>query len=501
MTPRLSLAHAAVVFTIALPTTAPAAQQLHLPPSTERCSAAPAGTMTAAAWLERAAAVTLPADMNGRVLHYRVYHDFVLWEQSDRMYEPFIPNVADRDSWYDPQSGMIGRQPVERPLASGAWPAELMGPTDRYFIRDTVAMKIPDTSGRVGIVHTLNPWDVLRRFRDRAADVRVTGRCVYRDFPRIVLTLGDERLYITESDGTPIKLEREEPHYLFGQVRAEYLWTTWWGVKGGGRYPVASFLLYDGEVYHRHATGLGTAAMVSRDSIPKLTPPATTTPPPPAFSMTADPDTVRVSADTWLLVTRAYTQAVTLQRDTVFVLDATSSEARARADSAWIARLFPGKHPVVLVVTDLAWPHISGVRFWVARGATIVSHAGSEAFLRRVIDRRWTRQPDALEQARGTAPFRFRGVTDSLRLAGGAITVHAMRGQSTEGAVAAWVPSASFFWAGDYIQGDPTSPYARDVAGTIRYLGLSPAKIGAQHVTISDGPDFLRRHAPLNERH
>jgi hypothetical protein len=315
-----------------------------------------------------------------------------------------------------------------------------------------------------------------------------------------VLTLGDERLYITESDGTPIKLEREEPHYLFGQVRAEYLWTTWWGVKGGGRYPVASFLLYDGEVYHRQATGLGSAAIVSRDSIPKLTPPATTTPPPPAFTMTADPDTVRVSANTWLLVTRAYTQAVTLQRDTVFVLDATSSEARARADSAWIARLFPGNHPVVLVVTDLAWPHISGVRFWVARGATIVSHAGSEAFLRRVIDRRWTRQPDALEQARSTARFRFRGVTDSLRLAGGAITVHAMRGQSTEGAVAAWVPSASFFWAGDYIQNDPTSPYARDVAGTIRTLGLSPAKIGAQHMTLSDGPEFLRRHAPFSER-
>lgn len=487
-----------MAFAVVLPTRALAAQQLHLPPSAESCSAAPAGSSSAASWLERAAAVTLPADMNGRVLHYRVYHDFVLWEQSDRMYEPFIPNVADRDSWYDPQSGMIGRQPVERPLASGAWPAELMGPTDRYFIRDTVAIKIPDTSGRVGIVHTLNPWDVLRRFRDRAADVRVTGRCVYRDFPRIVLTLGDERLYITESDGTPIKLEREEPHYLFGQVRAEYLWTTWWGVKGGGRYPVASFLLYDGEVYHRQATGLGTAAIVSRDSIPKLAPPATTTPPP--FTLTADPDTVRVSANTWLLVTRAYTQAVTLQRDTVFVLDATSSEARARADSAWIARLFPGNHPVVLVVTDLAWPHISGVRFWVARGATIVSHAGSEAFLRRVIDRRWTRQPDALEQARSSAQFRFRGVTDSLRLAGGAITVHAMRGQSTEGAVAAWVPTASFFWAGDYIQNDPTSPYARDVAGTIRSLGLAPAKIGAQHMTLSDGPEFLRRHAPFNER-
>jgi len=71
--------------------------------------------------------------------------------------------------------------------------------------------------------------------------------------------------------------------------------------------------------------------------------------------------------------------------------------------------------------------------------------------------------------------------------------VHAMRAYSTEGAVGVWVGPDRFFWAGDYIQGDPTSPYARDVAESIRTLGLSPVKVGAQHVPLLDGPDFLRR--------
>ena len=470
--------------------------QLHLDPPAERCASAGAPVGNAGDWLSRAAEGTLPRSSTEKILRFRAYHDFVLWEQSDRMYPPFIPNVGDRMTWYDPGTGMIARQPIERPITPGAYASELYAATDLYVIRDTTAMRLPLNDTRAGLVHTLNPWDVVRRWQARQSEVRVTGHCEYRDMNRIVLTLGDERLYLAESDATPIKLEREEAHYLFGQVRAEYLWTTWWGVRGGGRYPVASFLLYDGEVYHRFGLAQGSAQLVARDSAPKFTLPATISAPPPGMTMTADPDTVRVSANTFLLVTPAYTQAVTLQRDTVFLLDATSSEARARADSAWVARLFPGNHPIVLVVTDLAWPHISGVRFWVARGATVVSHASSERFLRKVIERKWTREPDALEKVRSTARFRFIGVRDSLPLGGGTVTVHAMHGHSTEGAVGAWLPGEGFFWAGDYIQNGATSPYARDVAATLRALRLSPTKIGAQHMPLMDAADFFKRFSP-----
>jgi hypothetical protein len=199
----------------------------------------------------------------------------------------------------------------------------------------------------------------------------------------------------------------------------------------------------------------------------------------------ARPDTVRVAPDVWLLVTPAYTEAVTLQRDTIFLLDATTGESRARGDSAVIASLFPGRHPMVVVVTDLAWPHISGVRFQVARGATVVSHRDSEDFLHRVVERRWTLHPDALEHARGASPFTFRAVTDSLVLAGGDLVVHALQGSSTEGALGVWIPGVRFFWAGDYIQPDATSPYVRDVVTTIRALHLEPRTVGAQHMKLT----------------
>ena len=89
-----------------------------------------------------------------------------------------------------------------------------------------------------------------------------------------------------------------------------------------------------------------------------------------------------MAANVSLLVNRGYAEGVVLLGDTLYLLDATQGEERARADSTLIDHLFPGRHPVVLIVTDLAWPHIAGLRYWVARGATVVSHRASRAFLR-----------------------------------------------------------------------------------------------------------------------
>jgi hypothetical protein len=207
---------------------------------------------------------------------------------------------------------------------------------------------------------------------------------------------------------------------------------------------------------------------------------------PPRFLQAIPPDTFRVSATTVVLHNPGYNEAITLARDTVFVFDATQSDDRARQDSAYIGRFFPGRHPVVVVVTDLAWPHVAGVRFWVASGATIVSHRASRGFLEQLVARRWTLAPDKLERARGTARLRFRSVADSLSLAGGEITLHAIDGIGSEGALIAYVKESRFLWASDYIQ-DLTNPtlYALEVWRAAARAGLTPERVDAEHIPIT----------------
>jgi len=238
------------------------------------------------------------------------------------------------------------------------------------------------------------------------------------------------------------------------------------------------------------ARAFGVRRLVPRDSAPPLSLPARDTAMTPeiaAFLAPSRPDTTRVGDNIFVLRNAGYGEVVTLDRDTVYVFDATQGEARVRQDSTWIATLFPGHHPIVVIVTDLAWPHVAGVRAWVADGATIVSHRASRAFLERVVNRRWTLAPDALEKRRSRATFRFRGVSDSLSLAAGDIEVFPIDGVASEVALAAFIRPARFLWASDYIQ-DLRAPteYVDEVVAAVRRTGVAPSKVAAEHAPLSD---------------
>jgi hypothetical protein len=187
-----------------------------------------------------------------------------------------------------------------------------------------------------------------------------------------------------------------------------------------------------------------------------------------------------------LLRNRFYTEAVALVGDTIVVFDATMGEERAQQDEAWIQRLFPREHPVVVVVSDVAWPHIAGVRYWVSRGATIVAHRMNERFLRDVVEQRWTLRPDALERDRPKSGFKFIPVDCSLSLAGGRVQVFGIDGIGSEGSLMSFLPEEKFLWAGDCIQevGRPTA-YALEVWSAVRRVGIEPQMTAAQHIPLT----------------
>jgi hypothetical protein len=139
-------------------------------------------------------------------------------------------------------------------------------------------------------------------------------------------------------------------------------------------------------------------------------------------------------------------------------------------------------------VTDLAWPHVAGVRYWVAQGATIISHRASRPFLTRVTERRWTEAPDMLERVRPRGVrMKFKAVDDSLRLGGGAVTLFAIDGPSSEGALAAYVHADRFLWASDFVQtlAQPTQ-YLDEVAAAVNRMKYEPGRLAAEHLPLTD---------------
>lgn len=446
----------------------------------------PAATTDARAVIERAAgALGLPS-VGTSVRTASVSHVTNMAYQSDRMYPPYLWAAKDMRLAMDWSTGV---HRAEQGVAPNAV-AFISDSVRRAAVSPRRAVILPRRQASLLDERAMDPWAVLADWRS-APDARVVEECLYRDYWRIVLGRGTpdgvERLYVDPKTGVPTKLERRESHYLWGDVNAEFLWSIWTPVKGSRALaPQFAFRLVDGETDEQRV--MSRYAMVPRDSAGVLAIPGDAIPAPALVS--SNPDTVRVAANTFLLVTRAYTNVVSLQRDTVFVLDAQIDAERAARDSAWIGKLFPGRHPVVLVVTDLAWPHIAGVRYWVAQGATIVSHPASRTFLERVIRRKWTLQPDVLEQRRAKARFVFRPVNDSLSLAGGAVQLRPIDGAGSEGALMAYLPGERFLYAGDYIQGGGpdsfSATYAREVAAAVRRAGFTPERFAAMHVPLSE---------------
>jgi hypothetical protein len=448
-------------------------------PAPERCEPAPASTPSASVWLTRSKQA-LGMDTVRSVLRLRVTDVTHEIYQSDRSYPPFAITTVTQDLWFDPASGVESGDARTAPGARVAWTAR-----SGWLLRGSTAVPNVDEFAFARPGRELNPWAVLADWSG-TGDARLAGRCWYRDYWRIVLVrpgrLGEERLFLDPVSAFPIKVDRYEPHYLWGDILAEYLYTTWFSPG----FPLTATRLIDGLPQIQRS--YGATDLVPRDSAPALRVPddSDLRDSVALFLRPLPPDTVRVAPNIFVLHNRGYNETVALIQDTVFVLDATQGEARARQDSVWIGKLFPGQHPIVVLVSDLAWPHIAGLRYWVASGALVVSHRISAPFLERVLDRRWLRTPDLYERRRGRFPLRFRSVGDSLRLAGGRLTLYPLDGLGSEGGVVAWLPEARYLWASDYIQqlGGP-SLYTSEVVRTVREVGIAPERFAAQHVKLS----------------
>jgi len=483
--------HSLSVISLALIATLPLSAQQQWPGrdrlEAERCTPA---TGRGAEWIGRAIEATGMSAIQG-ALRFQATETNLQFFQSDRMYPPFLGASSTAEFSFDPVTGAERAHTL--PPGGGRGRDIIRAPHALFGVRDTVVVPAPNGYRFFEAQRPLNPLAILAEWRD--AEVTVVARCTFRDYPRTVLSRGTmgERLYLDSKTAVPVKYERIEPNPLWGQSRAEYVYATWWQA-GPAILPVVAVRYLDGVEQDRRDLLLPqTPAQTLASVIPRAEafPQPLPNPLPdhsaaPIISETSV-DTVRVGPNTVLLTAPAYTHAVTLVRDTIYLMDATSGDWRSRADSVWISRLFPGQHPMVLVVTDLAWPHIWGVRFWVARGATIATHRLSRPFLQQVIGRKWTLAPDVLESSRGSLRGPKWIVVDSTAtLAGGDVRLRAIDGVSSEGALMAMLPEAEFLWAGDYIQSaEQSSIYAREVMAAVSRAGFTPRQAAAQHLPLT----------------
>jgi len=438
--------------------------------------------------LARAQEVMRFHDTGKSVIHYRAVAAAEQNYQSDRTYPPFFSAMEVKEAWFDPHTGVERISTQTTFPGGGPSPAQIvLTDATRAFGSANEQLKIlPATSMNS---RWLNPWTVVCDWAS-AGDARILRPELYRDYVRIVLErttpTGKQRLFLDPKSGFPVKLDLEEKHYLWGQRHIEYVYTNW-TLAGGVMVPGSSFRLADGKIETSETTG--DVELVTQSAAPSMSlpdQPKEASDLLPRFLQPIDPQTTQIGTNTYLLTNPGYTEAVTRVGDEVFLFDSTQGEERAQKDAQAIARLFPGYKKLTLVVTDLAWPHVAGVRYWVANGAIVISHRAAREFLQSVVDRRWTLAPDLLEQRRTTARLRFVGVDAAYKLAGGVISLHPIDGIGSEVALMAYLGPDRVLWASDYIQSvDQPTSYASEVWQSARRDGLHPERTVAEHLPLT----------------
>lgn len=425
-----------------------------------------------------------------RIIRYEYGEYEVQDYQSERPYPPYFSMVRTGRARYNVNEG------VERNTLTFIWPGSsdnpeftILSSLNAFFMPRNGAL-IP-APGRFSIP-ALNPWLVIHDWTATMIEVQYGDSTYYRDYWRTVLTrngnAGRERLVVDPKTGFPMMYERMEENALWGYRRVEYRYSLWQYVNGI-YYPGASYKIIDGEIKASRTVG-SVEILQPADSNMVHIPEEQLTAyrdPTEAMAASSPTDTLYVGGTTYILKNRFYNEAVTLANDTVFVMDATMGWKRARQDEKWIEKLYPGDYPVAVIVSDLAWPHIAGVRYWVSRGVDIVSHRASEQFLRAVINHRRTVEPDPLEKNRENTEFHFIPVDRRKELGGGALSVAAIDGIGSETALMTYDHRNHFLWAGDFIQLlDTPTAYTNEVWEAVQREKFRPERTAAQHISLTD---------------
>ena len=179
------------------------------------------------------------------------------------------------------------------------------------------------------------------------------------------------------------------------------------------------------------------------------------------------------------------------QPDGVVVLEAPiGSEYSIQVIDA-AAKKFPGAPIKAVVTTSDAWPHIAGVREYVARGIPVYALDLNLPILRRLAAATLTTAPDRL-QRQPRKPI-FHAVSSKTTIGSGAMRIDVMpvRGEGSERMMMAYLPGMKALYASDLLQ------YNRD--RTAFFNPVYPAELvaAATRETLAVDQTWAMHMAPI----
>jgi glyoxylase-like metal-dependent hydrolase (beta-lactamase superfamily II) len=156
-----------------------------------------------------------------------------------------------------------------------------------------------------------------------------------------------------------------------------------------------------------------------------------------------------------VIIPGPWNSTIVRQQDGIIVLEAPMSSGYSVRIIAEAARRFPGVPVKAVITTSDAWPHIGGLREYVARRIPVYAVARTAPLLRRFLSAPRTRFPDALAKAPRKPELRLVSGKVVVGTGPNRMEIYPLRGETTERQMMVYFPEHKLLYGSDAFQKTP----------------------------------------------
>jgi len=202
---------------------------------------------------------------------------------------------------------------------------------------------------------------------------------------------------------------------------------------------------------------------------------------------------VEIAPDVQQVVGGAQNSLIVAMRDGIAVFDAPGGEAQSRWTINAAKAKYPGKPIKYLILTHHHMDHASGVRSYVAEGATIVVPRPDKKYFVDLALREHAVAPDALQNKPVSAQVMEVSDPMTLKDDGQEIRLYRILNPHVDGMLIGYVVKPNVVWVTDLLT---PSPDATKGPGS-RALGLALERYGIKDATIASGNGGAAKQSDL----
>jgi hypothetical protein len=197
-----------------------------------------------------------------------------------------------------------------------------------------------------------------------------------------------------------------------------------------------------------------------------------------------------LAKDIWQ-ISGAWNVALIKQNDGIVVLEAPIGSGYSEKVIAEVEKRFPNTPIKAVITTSDAWPHLGGVREYVARGITVYGLDLNQPILERLIASPYAQVPDTLAKKAVRAKMKYVSTKTTLGTGANRLEIYPIRSESGERMLMVYFPEHHMLYGSDLVQAGQNGgffmpQYLTELSDAAKREGLNVNAVFAMHAPLME---------------